>query len=302
MNLTPLKLKLEFPHFFVAVEDLADHVRQAGVPVCRGRVRFRGSWPDRPEATVSGHLQIKATFGVVWDGFYLGYEVTADVPPEAYGRTRLSVDELRNLSIRYTDDRLEAQTQRHIPVEELIELLRRPENRVPPEYAFGSRCGECPRFSVVLNALMFRGAEVRQTLLQRLDDPEIRNEAVVLLGVVGDEATVPELIARYPRGPVPEPSDWHRDPGWLTRVCLSCALCWLTVACLDRAGDGTLPDPYNAAWWEKWWAENRSTFRVSAVKPRGLTVAYYTLVDNDHVARIQSMFVESGDNSPIDYE
>src|SRR5262249_35513086 len=162
-----------------------------------------GDWQLKgKQAGETDTIHIAAHFGATWDGFYIGYELTADVPPALYGRTRLSMDDLKNVKIRYTDDQLEANARRDVPVDELIQLLRQPKNQVREDYVVIVPGGEMIRFSFPLKALMFRGAEARAPLLAQVDDLAIRNEVVLALGAVGDEKTVAELISRYPRGPV----------------------------------------------------------------------------------------------------
>jgi hypothetical protein len=286
-----MKWKLEFPRFFVPIPDVARYLRQAGVPVCRRGIQVVGQWhARRPEALGTDWLPVTAAYGATWDGFYLGYELTADVPAGLYGRTRLAESDLQGPHLRYTDDRLEAAARRSVPLPALIEQLRRPENRVPADYGCITPGGECLTFSAPLKALMFRGAEAHGPLLARLDDPEIRNEVVLALGAVGDEATVPELIARYPRGPL-LPAE---RAGGLTRACFSYALCWLTGQAVDRSRCGTDRDERNAEKWESWWAANRETFRVSPVKPNATWVPKYPLLTDEHVARIRSLFADRG--------
>ena len=294
-----MKVTLAFPRFVVPIGDLAARLRQPGAPVCEGVVQFLGKWPTgKPERGGPATVRITARFGVTWDGFSLGYELTADAPAALYGRTRLAADELRNLRVRYTDDLLEAEARRAVPVERLIELLRRPENRVRDRFPVIAPGGEQLEFSAPLKALRFRGDEARAPLLARLDDPAIRNEVVLALGAVGDESTVPELIARYPGGPV-EPDD---RAAALTRVCFSFALYWLTGESVDRSRHGTDPDLNNAAKWEAWWAANRRTFRVPAVKPYATWVPSYPVLPPDRVARIRKMFAERGDDGSFEHE
>jgi hypothetical protein len=284
-----MKWKLEFPRFFVTIPDVSRYLQQVGVPVLRGSVHFMGSWPaQRPQGDGTDVLSITASYGTNWDGFYLGYELTANVLSQLYSQTQLAETDLQDMRLRYTDDRLEADARRVIPVDELIEQLRRPDNRVPVDYPCITPGGECLTFSAPLKALMFRGAEARGPLLARLDDQEIRNEMVLVLGALGDEATVPELIARYPRGQT-DPAD--RAAG-LARVCFSYALCWLTGQAIDRSRDGTDWDERNAEKWEAWWVENQESFRVPPVKPYATWVPSYPLLSDDHVARIRSMFAE----------
>jgi hypothetical protein len=271
----------------VTADELAANVRQRDVPLCKKTMRFVGEWPAR-RASAESKLTIAARHGVCWNGFYLGYELTAKVPTRLYGQTHLSLKDLTDVNIRYTDDQLEAGSRGNAPVEELIASLRRKENRVPENYTAVIPGGEMLEFSGPLKALMFRGKDARKALLAHLDDPEIRNEVVVALGAVGNEATVPELISRYPRDPVKEDDRAAK----LTRVCFSYALSWLTGAQIDRSRWGTSFSPDNAEKWQKWWTENRATFRVPSERPRATWVPSYPVLDSAHMAEVKTMFAE----------
>lgn len=285
-----MKRKLEYPRFFIPVADVSRHLQQPNVPVCHGTIQFLGSWPTPQPATAETELlPITATYGTKWNGFYLSYDLTAGVAASFFGRTRLEENDLKGLRLRYTDDRLNAEVHQEVSVEQLFERLRIPENRVPADFFISVPGGEHLSFSAPLKALMFR-PEARESLLALLDDPDIRNEVVLLLGAVGNEATVPQLIARYPRGPI----DAADHNAVLTRVCFSYALCWLTGQSIDRSRAGTDEDEKNAEKWETWWAAGRETFRVPKVKPYASWVPTYPVLADEHVARIQSMFAEPG--------
>lgn len=276
-------MAVDYPEFGVVIVAPPRYLRQPGVPVGRGRIRLRGNWPNPPAGTVT--LAVAAYCGLTCNGFHMRYELIADVPASLHGRTELNEGDLQNPSLHYTDDLLAVEARLKVPVEKLIAELRRPENRIPPGSEFGVVIpgGEWLPFSVPLKALMLRGAAARGPLVARLDDPEVRNEAALALGAIGDEATVPELIARYPRGP---------GLDTLTRVCFSFALCRLTGEPIDRTRAGTNWDDGNAGKWEAWWAANRTTFRVPAVKPNASWVPSYPELDAQDVARVRSAFVE----------
>src|SRR5260370_22931037 len=181
----PRTWKLDYPRFFVSINDLATRVRQKAVPICPGIVQFLGEWPPKPaQMEETGHIQIKAQYGAKCDGFTLGYELEGEVPLSRYGQTRLSRSDFKAVTIRYTDDQLEADLRRDIPVEEIIGLLRRPENRVSEEHGFIIPGGELIECSVPLKVLMFRAAEAPSPLVALLDDPFISNEVVLALGAV----------------------------------------------------------------------------------------------------------------------
>jgi hypothetical protein len=295
----PMKVQRALPRFVVTIDDVANHIKAPNVPLCKGAVRFQGKWPPMENIDKSeGPIHLIAKFGATWDGFYIGYELTADAAPASHGKTHLTLDDLKNVRIRYTDDEIEAQARRDVPVAELIDLLRRRENQVPDHIQRIDLGEELLNFSAPLKALMFRGADARAPLLAQVDDLAIRNEIVLALGAVGDERTVAELISRYPRGPV----DRDDLPAVLTRVCFSYALCWLTGESIDRSRDGTDLKPDDAEKWKEWWAANHKSFRVPVVKPYATWVPQYPVLAEDHIARIKKMFAEQGDDRSIEYE
>jgi hypothetical protein len=271
----------------VSAEELAANVHQRDVPLCKNTMRFVGEWPARA-APAESKLAITARHGVRWDGFYLGYELTANAPARLQGETHLSLKDLTEVNIRYTDDQIEASSRANPPVEELIASLRRKENRVPENYMVVIPGGEMLEFSGPLKALMFRGKDARKALLTHVDDLEIRNEVVLALGAVGDEATVPELISRYPREPVKNDDRAAK----LTRVCFSYALSWLTGEQIDRSRWGTSFSSDNAEKWQKWWAANRATFRVPSERPQATWVPSYPVLDTAHMAQVKKLFAE----------
>lgn len=287
----PTKVKLDFPQFAVAIPDLHRYLCSSDVPVGDGRFQLRGVWPSEPPAPEGIDLiSVSASYGANWDGFCLGYQLSADVSCELYGQTRLNESDLRHTQLTYTDDRLNAKALESIPTEELIEQLREVKNGIPLDYGTVIPGGEVLMFSSPLKALMFRGEEARQPLLAHLNDQEIANEVVLALGAVGDETTVPILIAAYPRGHL----DQADRAAVLTRVCFSYSLCWLTGQSIDRSREGTDLGDRDAEKWEAWWADNHEGFQVPVVKPYSTWVPSYPLLADEHVARIRTCFAEKG--------
>src|SRR5262245_671468 len=76
-----MKCKLKFPQFFISVNGLASWIREPGAPVCEGAVSFTGDWPTNlPSSNGSDSIRITAQYETCWNGFLLGYELTADAP------------------------------------------------------------------------------------------------------------------------------------------------------------------------------------------------------------------------------
>jgi hypothetical protein len=147
-------------------------------------------------------------------------------------------------------------------VDRLVAELRRPENRLK---LLGTSIpgGELIIFSSPMKQLILLGTAARARLHRLVDDEQIQNEVVLVLGAIGDETTVPLLIGRYPQSL--DPTDRRQTK----MVCFSFALSHLTGQQIDRTREGTTFDGGNARLWREWWARAGSTFRVSAAKPKG---------------------------------
>jgi hypothetical protein len=295
-----VQIKLDSGEFILPVDDLACLIDQPGAPICVNGVVFRGKWsPNSAPGKPDEGIKLTASFGEVWGGFRLGYELTALAPDSLYGQKRLSIRDLTEVKVRYTDDQIEADLAKDIPVVDLIDQLRKPSNQISDQFWSKIPGGEQLEFSNPLKLLMFRGEEARKALTARLDDPAIHNEVVLALGAVGDEMTVSELISRYPRVPIKS----NDKAAVLKRVCFSFALSWLTGQPFDRSRVGTDPSPDNAAKWDAWWSANKDKFRVSPEKPHSTWVPRYPVLTKDDIARIKVMFAEQRDSGiTIEYE
>jgi hypothetical protein len=153
-------------------------------------------------------------------------------------------------------------------VERLVAQLRQPANRLH-QWAITIPGGECIDFSPPMKQLIRLGAPARAALHRLVDDRQIQNEVVLVLGAVGDKETVGLLIDRYPRSLDPA------DPNQTKMVCFSFALSYLTGECIDRTREGTTFNQDNARRWRDWWGTARPNFRVPAKKPRGSWVPHY---------------------------
>jgi hypothetical protein len=202
------------------------------------------------------------------------------------GKRTLAETDLRDITIRYWDDRLDAPRPSQDAVDQLVAKLRLPVNRLNWGGSGIIPGGELIDFTPAMRQLIILGPTARKTLHGLLDDPEIQNEVVLVLGAVGDETTVPLLIDRYPRNLAPD------EPHQTKMVCFSFALSYLTGQEMDRTRWGTTVSEENAGRWRAWWANARSTFRVLAKKPNASWVPIYPVLTEKWAVRVRKEFAE----------
>jgi hypothetical protein len=158
---------------------------------------------------------------------------------------------------------------RTAPVDSLVAELYRPYSRIDWHGQTLIPGGEVIRFTPPMKQLIALGSRARPALHHILDDRRIQNEVVLILGAIGDEATVPLLIDRYPTALNPDDRDNTK------MVCFSFALSYLTGQKIDRTRRGTIIDAGNARKWQDWWGAAKGTFRVPAAKPNATWVPMY---------------------------
>jgi hypothetical protein len=109
------------------------------------------------------------------------------------------------------------------------------------------------------------GAPAQDALLKKLDDPQIKDQVIFLLGGVGDERAVgpiiDSMVAAPEVGKVPQAERINRSA--------NLALTNITVAdVIWHHGGGIVtercPEGPKECWME-WWKANQSTFSVSRI-------------------------------------
>ena len=143
-------------------------------------------------------------------------------------------------------------------------------------------------FSWPMRMLILLGPAAREPLHRLLDDNEIQNEVVLVLGAIGDETTVPLLIDRYPRQLDPEKQRFKM-------VCFSFALAHRTGEVLDRDRTGTTICADNAGKWRTWWTKEGRTFRVPAEKPDSSAMPMYPVLTKEWAMQMRSEFAKGPD-------
>jgi len=122
------------------------------------------------------------------------------------------------------------------------------------------------RFTAPMQAVLDLGPDARDSLIRALADEEIRDQAIILLGGVGDERAIPLIIEAMKSAA----SDPTLDRRRRTLLAGNLALTNITVADViwHHGGGITIPrcPDHPAACWAAWWEQNASTFRLSDIK------------------------------------
>jgi HEAT repeat protein len=260
----------------ILVPDVGPYLTDPLAPKDWGPLRFH----SRAIGSGPGYLLLEAEcFRDQWE---TGYVLRGKVELAHLTKASLKVTDLRGVNIRYTDlDRAtDGAMEKDIPG--LMKQLYEPRNRVKWNGIVVISGGEDFDFSLPMKKLIRLGAKARPAMHKALSDPRIRNEAVIILGAIGDETTVPLLMALYPESDRrktrhnvcdADPSHRHlldvyrghwRDPHILF---LTGALTYLTGQTIGRDREGTDYSPENGRLWREWWARARNRFRVPNPKP-----------------------------------
>lgn len=113
-----------------------------------------------------------------------------------------------------------------------------------------------------MQALLDLGPDAQASLVEALTDVEIRDQAIILLGGVGDERVVAPIVEAMKSAA----SDPTLDRRRRTLLAGNLALTNVTVADVIWHYGGGIPflrcpdDP--ATCWAAWWERNAATFRI----------------------------------------
>ena len=183
-----------------------------------------------------------------------------------YGRTRVTVTGTLSEEVTSIVTKKRIAVQSIAPAEitdaevrKLIEQLRnqrlpKPEHRMSP----GNFMID---FTPSMVQLLQAGPAAQSVLLEYLNDEQIKDQIVVLLGGVGDENVIEPIIQA-----MAEATD-HSERAKTLNLEASLALTNITQAeVIWHHGGGILYDrcPYDPkSCWYAWWFDNRETFKVS---------------------------------------
>lgn len=119
-----------------------------------------------------------------------------------------------------------------------------------------------PNFTKPMLSILQSGGAAQDVLLQYLDDPQIKDQIIILLGGVGDEKSVGPII-RAMTGPESASEEDAKEINFIANL----ALTNITQSeAIWHHGGGMLLPPKPGEEkdrWTAWWAKNAGTFKVS---------------------------------------
>ena len=122
------------------------------------------------------------------------------------------------------------------------------------------------KFTAPMQALLDLGSDAQESLRKALTDEEIRDQAIILLGGVGDERALTPIIEAMKSAT----SDPILDRRRRTLLAGNLALTNITVSDVTWHHGGGIPFPKCSsdpvACWGAWWEQNAATFRVRDIK------------------------------------
>jgi Type II secretion system (T2SS), protein E, N-terminal domain len=276
--------KEEKPEQIILIQDVTKYVSEQGVPIRRGMLPF--TWKVPANATVKPLALVEADYQRSHNGFKLGYVLSATIDRCQRGKATVTESDLRDIRIRYRDDRLDASRLDANAVDGVIAELYQPANRIDWHGQGLIPGGELIEFTPPMKKLIILGPAAREPLHRLLDDGRVQDEVVLVLGAIGDETTVPLLINRYPQRLS------QHDQCQKKMVCFSFALSYLTGQEIDRDRSGTTQSEDNAGLWRAWWAKAGPTFRLPAERPNASWVPIYPLLTEDWAVRVRDEFTK----------
>ena len=122
------------------------------------------------------------------------------------------------------------------------------------------------RFTAPMQAVLDLGSDAQEPLIGALRDEEIRDQAIILLGGVGDERAVAPIIEAMKSASADTALDRRRR----TLLAGNLALTNITVADVIWHHGGGIPSPRcpddPATCWAAWWEQNAAAFRVRNIR------------------------------------
>ena len=150
-------------------------------------------------------------------------------------------------------------------VAELIEQLKAPGNEVEWRGHI-TPGGTILQISGPMKHLVNIGSRTRPMLHEIIGNTRIQKEVALVLGVVGDETTIPLLIEAFPKDEIDKIAGSDFDH--MKELCFALALTCLTGEAIGMSRWGYTHSPENRELWKKWWEENRVRFSVPSVESR----------------------------------
>ena len=125
-------------------------------------------------------------------------------------------------------------------------------------------------FTPPMLQIMQAGRAAQNVLLEYLDDAEIKDQIIVLLGGVGDGKAVAPIIAEMAAPKEGDLNEYERRINRVATLALGNITVGGSLKC-DDSGFGAIPIKDPKACWSAWWATHEKTFDASKVKSRSFT-------------------------------
>jgi hypothetical protein len=125
-------------------------------------------------------------------------------------------------------------------------------------------------FTPPMVQILQAGPAAQDALLEYLDDVQIKDQIIVLLGGVGDGKAVAPMIAEMATPKDGEVNEYERNINRVATLALGNITVGGSLKC-DDSGFGATPIKDPKACWSAWWAENGKGFDVSRMRSRNFT-------------------------------
>jgi HEAT repeat protein len=272
----------------IVVPDVAPYLQNPNAPRNKREIRFQSDG-------FSGGKQNAKSLEAEWlgglDGTGMSYALRGQVDPSKISKTTISVEDLTDVRIDYTDDYLLVAGVTEKDIDGLIKQLYEPAGKVVWNGSCVSPGGEGFNLTLPVMKLIYLGEKARPAVQKRLNDPAIQNEVVLILGAIGDKSSISALIDAYPeidrRSKTPL---YDNHPLHSKIVFFTYALTYLTGEPIGRSSDGADCHPNNKRLWKEWWRLAEQDFRVTADKLYATWVPAYPALNRRDVERLRKKF------------
>ncbi len=125
-------------------------------------------------------------------------------------------------------------------------------------------------FTPPMLQILQAGPPAQDALLEYLDDAQIKDQIIVLLGGVGDGKAVAPIIAEMVSPKEGDLNEYERKINRVATLALGNITVGGSLKC-DDSGLGATPIKDPKACWSEWWGEHRKGFDVSKIGSRNFT-------------------------------
>jgi hypothetical protein len=271
----------------IVVPDVAPYLQNPNAPRYKREIRFQSDG-------FSGGEQNARSVEAKWpNGWSMGYILRGQVDPSKISKTTISVKDLTDVRIEYTDDYLLVNGVTEKDIDGLIRQLYEPAGKVVWDGSSIWPGGEGFSLTLPVMKLIYLGEKARPSVQKRLSDPAIQNEIALILGAIGDKSSISALIDAYPeidrrsKTPLYDNHPLHSKIVFFTH-----ALTYLTGEPIGRTNGGADCHPNNKRLWKEWWRLAEQDFRETADKLDATWVPAYPALTRRDAELYRKRFTE----------